>query len=40
MEMIILVSLCIIAGAIIDRQYASMRRIVRLRDEDDVGRAR
>jgi hypothetical protein len=40
MEMIILVSLCIIAGAIIDAQYSSMRRIIRLRDEDNDRRRR
>ena len=31
MEMILLVGLCIITGAFINRQYASMRRMSRVR---------
>lgn len=38
MEMILLVSLCIITGVLISRQHASMRRIIRVRVEDDERR--
>lgn len=40
MEMILLVSLCIITGAIIDRQHASMRRLIRVRVKDNERRDR
>ena len=33
MEMVLLVSLCIITVAFIDRQHASMRRMTRVRAE-------
>ena len=36
MEMVLVIGLCIVAVAIIERQHASMRRMVRLRvDRDD-----
>ena len=40
MEMILLVGLCIITGAFIDRLYASMRRMVRVRVEGHERRDR
>ena len=40
MEMVLVISLSIIAGAIIERQYASMRRMVQLRVDRDERRNR
>jgi hypothetical protein len=38
MEMVLLVSLCIITGAFIAQQYSSMRRIERVRVEKNERR--
>ena len=40
MEMLLLVSLCIIAGTFIERQYASMRRMTRVSVKDNERRKR
>ncbi len=40
MEMILLLGLCIITGAFIDRQYAAMRRLSRVRVENNERRNR
>ena len=40
MEMVLLVSLCIITGSFIGQQYASMRHLIRVRDEENERRIR
>lgn len=40
MEMILILSLCIITGMLIDRQYSSMRHMERVRAEDNERRYR
>lgn len=40
MEMVLLVSLCIIAVAFIERQHTSMRRLIRVRAERNERRDR